>query len=99
MSNEDRPEFRALDDLRTVLEALTGELASWRRRALKAESEQTPQLGFAHDVVADRERLVALEEQNAALEGRLEEARTRVSDLLARLRFLEEQVAAEEQAR
>lgn len=98
MSNDDRPEFQALDELRGVLESLTEELASWRRRALKAESEQT-ELGLGGEVVASRERVVALEAENADLVQRLAGARTRVEELLKRLRFLEEQVAAEEQSR
>ena len=98
MSSEDRPEFVALDELRSVLESLTEELAAWRRRALKAESEQT-ELGLGHDVVASRERVVALESENKDIQQRLDAARTRVEELLARLRFLEEQVAAEEQGR
>ena len=98
MSSEDRPEFQALDELRDVLHSVTEELAAWRRRALKAESEQT-ELGLGGDVVANREQVVALEAQNADMQQRLEVARTRVEELLARLRFLEEQVAAEEQGR
>jgi hypothetical protein len=98
MSNDDRPEFQALDELRTVLQSLTGELAGWRRRALKAEAEQT-ELGLGHNMVANREQIVSLEGQNKALLERLEASRTRLSDLLTRLRFLEEQVSAEEQTR
>ncbi|NIM51127.1 MAG: hypothetical protein GTN62_11065 [Gemmatimonadales bacterium] len=98
MSNDDRPEFQALEELRVVLTALTGELATWRRRALKAEAQQA-ELGVEHDVVATRERILELESQNAEVHTRLEEARKRVTDLLGRLRFLEEQVALEEQRR
>ncbi len=98
MSSEDRPEFQALDELRDVLHSVTEELAAWRRRALKAESEQT-ELGFGQDVVANREKVVVLEAENTDMQQRLEAARSRVEELLARLRFLEEQVAAEEQGR
>ena len=56
MLNDDRPEFQALDELRAVLQSLTGELGSWRRRALKAEADQT-ELGLGHDVVASREQV------------------------------------------
>ena len=98
MSNEDRPEFQALDELRGVLQSLTEELAAWRRRALKAESEQTD-LGLGKEAVASREQVVALESENSEMQQRLDAARTRVEELLARLRFLEEQVAAEEQGR
>ena len=98
MSSEDRPEFEALDELRSVLQSLTEELAAWRRRALKAESEQT-ELGLGQDVVANRERVVSLESENSDMQQRLESARARVEELMTRLRFLEEQVAAEEQGR
>lgn len=98
MSNDDRPEFRALEELREVLSSLASELASWRRRALKAEAGQA-QLDLSQDLVADRERSKLLEAENAELEQRLGAARTRVEELLGRLRFLEEQVAMEEQGR
>lgn len=98
MSSEDRPEFQALDELRDVLHSVTEELAAWRRRALKAESDQT-ELGLGQDVVANREQVVALEAENTDMQQRLEAARSRVEELLTRLRFLEEQVAAQEQGR
>ena len=98
MSSEDRPEFQALEELRHVLQSVTEELASWRRRAIKAESDQT-ELGLGQDVVANREKVVALEAENTVMQQRLEAARSRVEELLTRLRFLEEQVAAEEQGR
>ena len=98
MSNDDRPEFRALDDLERVLAGLSGELSSWRKRALKAEGEQAA-LDAGYDAVANRERILELESRNADLEVRLTAARERINELLGRLRFLEEQVAIEEQAR
>jgi predicted RNase H-like nuclease (RuvC/YqgF family) len=96
VSNEERPEFQALEELREVLSALSNELAAWRRRALTAEAEQT-QLQLDSDVVANRERMVGLQSENAELKQRLEAAHDRVSELISRLRFLEEQVAMEEQ--
>jgi chromosome segregation ATPase len=98
VSSEGRPEFEALDELRDVLHSVTEELASWRRRALKAESEQT-ELGLGHDAVASREQLAELESDNNDMQQRLETAKARVEELLTRLRFLEEQVAAEESGR
>jgi predicted nuclease with TOPRIM domain len=73
-------------------------LAAWRRRALKAESEQT-ELGLGQNVVANREQIAALESENSEMQQRLESAKGRVEELMTRLRFLEEQVAAEEQGR
>ena len=98
MSNEERPEFLALEELRDVLQAISGELAAWRRRALAAEAEQA-HFHLDSDIVASRERLVRLESENADLKLRLEAAHARVSELVGRLRFLEEQIATEEQAR
>lgn len=89
------PEFAALQQLETVLAHVTTELASWRRRAHKAESERS-ELGVDHDAVAARERIVELEAENRELEERLELARRRATDLLSRLQFLEQQVALEE---
>jgi uncharacterized protein involved in exopolysaccharide biosynthesis len=98
VSNEERPEFLALEELREVLQALAGELAAWRRRALAAEAEQA-QFHLESDIVGSRERRVKLESENADLQLRLETAHARVSELVGRLRFLEEQIATEEQAR
>ncbi len=91
MSDSENPEFAALAGLEDVIKHVSDELASWRRRALKAEGERTG-LGADHDVVALKERIVNLEGQNVEAERRLDAARGRVTDLLKRLRFLEDQV-------
>lgn len=96
MSNVERPEFQALTELERVIQHVKDELASWRRRALKAEAHRA-EMGIDHDVVAAREQIQDLELENEQLNGRLQTARTRVDDLLARLKFLEEQVRLEEQ--
>lgn len=92
MSDSENPELEALAGLEEVIKHVSDELASWRRRALKAEGDRTG-LGADHDVVALKERIVSLEAQNSELERRLDGARTRLQDLLKRLRFLEEQAA------
>jgi predicted nuclease with TOPRIM domain len=56
-------------------------------------------LGVDHDAVASRERIKELELENEQMSGRLQAARSHVDELLARLKFLEEQVGAEEQTR
>jgi predicted nuclease with TOPRIM domain len=96
--NGDRPELAALGELERVLEHVKDELASWRRRALQAEADRAA-IGLNHDVVASRERIRELEEEKVAIVARLNAARERVDDLLARLKFLEEQVELEEQDR
>jgi predicted nuclease with TOPRIM domain len=98
VSNSDRPEFAALDELSRVLEHVKDELASWRRRALKAESERAS-IGVEHDVVTSHAKIKELETENAQVTSRLNAARRRMADLLARLEFLEEQVELEEQSR
>ncbi len=98
MSNVERPEIQALTELERVLQHVKDELASWRRRALKAEAHRA-EMGMDHDVVATRERIRELELENEQTNGRLQAARARVDDLLARMKFLEEQVRLEEQAR
>ncbi len=98
MSNAGRPDLAALEELKKVLDEVTSELSSWRGRALKAEGERE-QMGAEYDAVANRERILELETQNVELTTRLDAARSRVNDLIGRLRFLEEQVAMEEQSR
>ena len=97
MSNVERPELQALTELERVLQHVKDELALWRRRALKAEAHRA-EMGMDHDVVATRERIRELELENEQVNGRLQAARTRVDDLIARLEFLEDQVRLEGQA-
>lgn len=98
MSNEGRPEFRALAELERVLEHVQEELASWRRRAHKAESDKA-ELGIERDMVASRELIAELERDNQAKSDRLRVVRERVDGLLARLKFLEEQIDMDEPSR
>ena len=98
MLNAERPDFRALTELERVLQHVKDELASWRRRALTAETHRA-EMGLDHDAVAARERIRELEVENERISGRLQTARTHVDDLLARLKFLEEQVGSEDQTR
>jgi len=98
VSNGERPELVALLELERVLQHVKDELASWRRRALKAEAEGADHPGD-HDAVVSRERIHDLETQNREMADRLQTARARVEDLVTRLKFLEEQVRTEEQGR
>jgi hypothetical protein len=97
-SSADRPELKALAELEAVIGHVTEELATWRRRALRAESRQ-PELGMGPDLVSTRERILELEAENADLSARLGAARERLEHLLNRLQFLEDQVGTEEQTR
>jgi predicted nucleic acid-binding Zn-ribbon protein len=80
----DKPEvLEAIDQLETVLRDVAEELAGWRSRAQKAESE----LKARGSPVKNAE----LESENKTLRQRVEGARSRVSELMQRLTFLEEQ--------
>ncbi len=92
MSNAERPEFQALDQLEETVRLVTAELAGWRRRAQKAETDRPGRGDGAPDSGAQQPSL-ALEKENKQLKVRLQTARSRVSELLMRLRFLEEQSA------
>ena len=82
----DRPDVRdAIDQLESILRDVAEELAGWRSRAQKAESELKSRGGGGP--VKNTE----LESENKALRQRVEGARTRVHDLMQRLSFLEEQ--------
>jgi len=80
----DRPDVRdAIDQLEAIVRDVAEELAGWRSRAQKAESE----LKARGSPVKNTE----MESENKALRQRVEGARTRVHDLVQRLSFLEEQ--------
>ncbi len=98
MSNAEKPEFQALERLETAIREVSEELATWRRRAHKAESDRIDLSGDG-DIVEARGRIVDLERENKDLHGRVQHARRRVTELLTRLRFLEEQTAVEEARR
>ena len=98
MSNPDRPDISALDELDEVVRRLTDELAGWRRRALTAEQDREAK-GHPADAVAGRERIVSLEGDKAELTKRVDAATERLRALLARLTFLEEQAAQDDAAR
>ncbi|HEX4602112.1 MAG TPA: hypothetical protein VH116_12015 [Gemmatimonadales bacterium] len=85
-----------LDQLETILRHVADELASWRARALKAETDLKESAGGKGAVLAKldpeiKSRVADLEQENKTLRQRVEVARGRVQDLLSRLTFLEEQ--------
>lgn len=95
----------AFDELERAVRALGEELAFFRRRALDAErrvrelSAQPPavparpaELAPAPDMGKLRERLTALEAENADLRDRLREAAERTRALADRVRFVRQQV-------
>ena len=88
-SNGEKPEFRALEELEDAVRQMSAELAAWRKRAHAAESGVPDS-----DSAAVRARVVELEGENEELRHRIQHAQNRVTDLLMRLQFLEEQAAS-----
>jgi hypothetical protein len=94
---EQRVDTAVLDQLETILRHVQEELAAWRARALKAETDlkehPAPARAAAparHDSEA-RARASDVEQENKQLKQRVEAARVRVGELLTRLTFLEDQ--------
>jgi len=85
----------AIDQLEAIVRDVAEELAGWRSRAQKAESElkSGTRAGAAGGAGGSGApvRNPELESENKALRQRVEGARTRVHDLMQRLTFLEEQ--------
>jgi hypothetical protein len=98
VSTPGRPERAAFEALRSLVRALQGELAIFRRRALQAEArvrELEAREGPPPQVVADpglAQRIVELERENAVLHQRIGEATARTEAMLERVRFLRQQV-------
>ncbi|MEO8031298.1 MAG: hypothetical protein ABJC74_15570 [Gemmatimonadota bacterium] len=74
----------------------TDELAAWRRRTLRAESELQDYKAGAGvsagpDLMMTRQRIVELEVENQALRQRIESAGERVRSIAHRLAFLEQE--------
>ena len=92
MSDNERHDRIAFRELEVLIRHLGDELASFRRRALQAETQLR-----AFDVrggggpVADASRVAALEAENAVLRGRLEAAAGQAQSMLDRVRFLRQQ--------
>ncbi len=85
----ERPDLDALRELEEVLKHLSEELASWRRRALTAESKVSDHSRSSGG--ESQHRLRDLEEANRNLEQRLDAARAHLAELVGRLDFLEQQ--------
>ena len=98
MPSAESPEFASLRELEDTIKHVCDELATWRRRALRAEGSRG-ELGGDHDVLGLKERLVALESEKTELQRRLDATRVRLQDLQKRLRFLEEQATVQGTAR
>jgi hypothetical protein len=82
-----------LTELEKVIGHVSEELASWRRRAHKAEADSAT--WSERGDIDEHRRITELEAENQELRGRIALARDRVNELVMRLRFLEEQAAME----
>src|SRR5437879_9006321 len=98
----ERADAQVVDQLEAILRGVAEELAGWRARALKAETDIKELRGGAGGAGGGgggaarldpevRNRLAELEQENKTLRQRVEAAKLRVHDLLGRLTFLEEQ--------
>ena len=101
VGERERADSRALDQLEAILRVVTEEVAGWRARALKAESdlkEARPRGGGGATSRADADVRTRgggdMESENKTLRLRVDAARARVGELLQRLTFLEEQANA-----
>ena len=98
MSDHARPDAEAVRELETLVRQMAEQLASFRRRALSAE-ERLRHLDTADehpDPPRVRERIRALEQENASLRGRLDAATARTRSVLERVHFLRQQAQLED---
>jgi hypothetical protein len=88
-----RPDIEAFRELENVVRDLGEQLAGFRQRALAAE-ERLRHIDSAADHPDPphvRERIRALEQENASLRGRLDAATVRTRSVLDRVHFLRQQ--------
>jgi hypothetical protein len=91
VSDSERPDLVAFQELEHLIHALADEMAGWRRRAQEAEAK----LKAAPPVPAGRGNAAALEKENRELRERLDAAKARTKQLLEKLRFLRQQQETE----
>ncbi len=95
-----RPDLEGIVELERLLGHLAEELAAWRRRCQKAETEVLAlksQGGMipGNDMAKARGRLLDVERENHDLRGRVDQARELVGHLQQRLAFLEDEASSE----
>jgi hypothetical protein len=93
--NYERPDARPLNELAELLQHVGEELAAWRRRSLKAESDVVELKAsggvlVGPELIQARQRVIELELENQTLRRRVEAAGERVRMLVDRLAFLEQ---------
>ena len=90
-SDSERPDIEAFEELERLVRHLGDELASFRRRALQAESRIKAIDSSPGGAKLNPERVEKLERENADLKKRLDTARARTRQVLDRVRFLRQQ--------
>lgn len=90
MSDNERPDLAAFQELEQLIHALAEEMASWRRRAHEAESRLRTFTNGSGGGARSGGRS-ELERENEELRRRLDSAQQRTKQLLDRLRFLRQQ--------
>lgn len=88
MSDNERPDLAAFQELEQLIHVLAEEMASWRRRAQEAESRLRMTNGSGSSKSGGRSDV---ERENDELRRRLDSAQQRTKQLLDRLRFLRQQ--------
>lgn len=92
MSDNERSEILAFRELTLLVRHLGDELASFRKRALTAESRvKAMDVAGSTNTEGLAERVAQLEAENTDLRTRLEAARGRARHMLERVRFLRQQ--------
>jgi hypothetical protein len=92
VSDNERSEILAFRELSMLVRHLGDELASFRKRALTAESRvKAIEVAGSTNTEGLAERVAQLEAENTDLRTRLEAARGRARHMLERVRFLRQQ--------
>ena len=81
----------AFEELEQLIRHLGDELASFRKRALVAETRVKELEAASDGAPVSSAAMAKLEKENAALRARLEKAAARTRDMLERVRFLRQQ--------
>jgi hypothetical protein len=94
VSDHEQPDLHALRQLESLVRHLGEELATFRRRAMQAETRlrgfESPKPGS--DLFTEQ-RVAQLERENADLQARLAFATERARTVLQQVRFLRQQAA------
>jgi hypothetical protein len=95
MSDKDRPEVRAFQELESLVRHLGEELAAFRRRAIAAETQLRESGHTPRGPSASSDRVAELESENQSLRARVASAEERVRQMLDRVRFLRQQLQSQ----